>query len=296
MCSSDLETVLALGNPFGLGASVTRGILSSKNRRPLVGGEPLNFEDWLQTDAAINPGNSGGPLINLRGEMIGLDVAVFPKGQGLGFAIPVKQLADALSEFFVPEVTDALWLGLKVKAGPYPLHITTILPGSPAEKAGLRVGQEIVEVNGQTPRSLADFHRRVTTNETRRVTFTVLDKGERRSLPTQLLTLDDLVRAKLGLTLTNLTPQTAASFRVEPGQGLLIDAVEKNSPAARAQLQPGLLLTGVNGQATGDLLNAALLLSAKKSGEAVQLAVVVPRRVAGNYTELRPGTATVTVR
>ena len=85
------ETVIALGNPFGLGGSVTRGILSSKNRRPSTGEEPLGMEDWLQTDAAINPGNSGGPLVNLRGELIGLNVAVYrdehagERGIGVGF-------------------------------------------------------------------------------------------------------------------------------------------------------------------------------------------------------------------
>src|SRR5215471_11961104 len=88
------ETVLALGIPYGLGGSVTKGILSSKNRRPSNGTEPLDVEDWLQTDAAINPGNSGGPLANLRGELIGVNVAVYreedsgQRGMGVGFAIP----------------------------------------------------------------------------------------------------------------------------------------------------------------------------------------------------------------
>src|ERR1019366_8688069 len=81
------ETVLALGNAFGLGVSVSRGILSSKTRRPPVASEVLEMEDWLQTDAAINPGNSGGPLVNLRGELIGLNVAMFREGHGIGFAI-----------------------------------------------------------------------------------------------------------------------------------------------------------------------------------------------------------------
>src|SRR5262249_5766202 len=105
------ETVLALGNPFGLGGSVTKGILSSKNRRPASGNEPLDVEDWLQTDAAINAGNSGGPLVNLRGELIGLNVAVTrqDQGMGLGFSIPVKQVSAAFARFFTPELTDALW-------------------------------------------------------------------------------------------------------------------------------------------------------------------------------------------
>ena len=91
------ETVLALGNPFGLGGSVSRGILSSKSRRTETEGSQLDIPDWLQTDASINPGNSGGPLINLDGEIIGINVAVLKEGQGIGFAIPVKRVNEALS-------------------------------------------------------------------------------------------------------------------------------------------------------------------------------------------------------
>src|SRR5438093_2581489 len=105
------ETVLALGNPFGLGGTVTKGILSSKSRRPPTDVEPLDVQDWLQTDAAINPGNSGGPLINLRGELIGINVAV-GQGQGIGFAIPVRRVSEALSEIYRPEIMHGNWLGI----------------------------------------------------------------------------------------------------------------------------------------------------------------------------------------
>ncbi len=96
------ETVLALGNPFGLGGSVTRGILSSKSRRPPAENEPLDILDWLQTDAAINPGNSGGPLVDLRGQLIGINVAIYREGQGIGFAIPVKRVTEAIAEIYSP--------------------------------------------------------------------------------------------------------------------------------------------------------------------------------------------------
>ena len=149
------ETVLALGDPFGLGGSVTKGILSSKTRRPAAGGESLDINDWLQTDAAINPGNSGGPLINLRGELIGLNVAVYREGQGIGFAIPVKQVSEALARFFSPEVTHLLWFGAQFQpAGSSPLLVTEVQPGGPAEKAGLRAGDRILEANGKAPPAL----------------------------------------------------------------------------------------------------------------------------------------------
>src|SRR6185369_10206701 len=98
------ETVLALGNPFGLGGSVTRGILSSKSRTVPKEGESLAIPNWLQTDAPINPGNSGGPLVNLRGELIGINVAIYREAQGISFAVPVKQVSAALAEIYSPEV------------------------------------------------------------------------------------------------------------------------------------------------------------------------------------------------
>ncbi|MBT5928531.1 MAG: trypsin-like serine protease, partial [Verrucomicrobia bacterium] len=156
------ETVIALGNPFGLGSSVSRGILSSKNRRPPMDDEPLEIEDWLQTDAAINPGNSGGPLINLAGEMIGLNVAVFKEGQGIGFAIPVKRVNDAIGEIMTPEVLDGLWFGAKVKAGTIPLVVSEVVDASPASEAGLRIGDDILRLNGLEVDHIVDFYQSLT--------------------------------------------------------------------------------------------------------------------------------------
>ena len=292
------ETVLALGNPYGLGGSVSRGILSSKARRPALGEEPLDVEDWLQTDAAINPGNSGGPLINLRGELIGLNVAVYreEQGMGVGFAIPVKQAAAALSDFFAPEWTDSLWFGAKVKASPYPLVVTAVQPGSPADKAGLRAGQEIAEVNGKAPKSLVNFNRLITTNGLRRATLTVVEKGARRTLQVQLEPFDRLIRARLGLTLSTLTRDRAALYQVNPGAGLFVEGVEKDSPADRAQIQRDFLLTAIEGQVTGDLLAVVNVLSAKKPGERVRLSVVVRRRVGNGFMQLQQGMVTVQLR
>src|SRR3989442_4149076 len=134
------ETVLALGNPFGLGGSVTRGILSSKSRRPAKENETLDVMDWLQTDAAVNPGNSGGPLINLRGELIGINVAIYREGQGIGFAVPVKRVSAALAEMYSPEVLGSLWFGARVRPGGTPLPVTAVQIESPAGKAGPRAG------------------------------------------------------------------------------------------------------------------------------------------------------------
>lgn len=276
------ETVLALGNPYGLGESVSRGILSSKNRRPPVGDEPLEIADWLQTDAAINPGNSGGPLINLRGELIGLNVAVY-QGQGIGFAIPVKQVAAALSQFFTPELTDELWLGLRLKANSSPPVITAVQPGSPADKAGLRAGQQILQVDSQPVSNLIGFTKLVAASGRNNLNLMVGQNQDRRAVRVTLVPFPDLIRQKLGLDLGAPSPQ-----------GLLISEVETNSPADRAQLQRGFLLTAVDGQPARDLWKVGNLLTTKQTGETVLLTVVVPRRPGGGYA--RQGTTTLQVR
>src|SRR5262249_42159548 len=117
--------------------------------------------NWLQTDAAINPGNSGGPLINLRGELIGLNVAVYREGQGIGFAIPVKQVSEALASFFSPEVSHSLWFGARLKSGPPPLEIAGVQAGGPAEQAGLKTGDKVIQINGQPVDGLIQFNRKV---------------------------------------------------------------------------------------------------------------------------------------
>lgn len=292
------ETVIALGNPYGLGASASRGILSSKNRRPPTGDEPLNVADWLQTDASINPGNSGGPLIDLRGDLIGINVAVYREqlGMGVGFAIPVKQISDALAEFFTPEAKDGIWFGARVKVVAGPLMVTAVQPGSPAERAGLREGQQIVQVNGRTPKSLVDFNHLLTAGNARSATLLVEQQSQRRTVRTQLVPFTDLIRQKLGLVLTNLTSEAAASFQVKTDDGMLIEQVDKNSPADKAQLQRGFLLTGIDNHSAANLLAVADVVSTKKPGDWAHLSVVALRQVADNQIEYRQGPVDVEVR
>jgi S1-C subfamily serine protease len=299
------ETVLAMGNPYGLGGSVSRGILSSKNRRPSAGDEPLNVEDWLQTDAAINPGNSGGPLVNLRGELIGINVAVFRQGQGMGvgFAIPVKQIASALTDFFAPELTDALWFGARVaQSGSDPLFIRSVQTGSPAERAGLRPGQRIVQVNGVAPRNLAAFNRLLTAETAPAggagakgptATLVVEQNGRRLTCRVTLMPFAELIREKLGLTLLELGGEAARGWAGAGVEGLLIDDVLKDSPAARARLQRGLVLRAVDGQPARSLLAVGEALSGKRPGETLTLTVLAPRRAGPGFVEYQ---VPVTVR
>ena len=287
------ETVLALGNPFGLGGSVSRGILSSKSRIAPKEGESLDIPNWLQTDASINLGNSGGPLVNLRGELIGINVAVLSQAQGIGFAIPIKRVAEALSEIFPTECVKSFWFGARIKVGTSPLVISTVQPQSPAGKAGLKAGDAILQVNGKPPKSFIDFTDLLAANPDVEVKLAVQRGPDRRNvalrlLPEKAVFNAQLIRDKLGLSLEELTPQLAARYGVRQTEGFIISGVESDGPAADAGLKRAILVTAIDGQTPPDLTAAAKLIFAKKKGDRVQLDIAIQQRL-GNFNVLRQG-------
>ncbi|WCJ60635.1 trypsin-like peptidase domain-containing protein [Fontisphaera persica] len=295
------ETVIALGNPFGLGGSVSRGILSSKNRRPLTGNEPMDVADWLQTDAAINPGNSGGPLVNLRGELIGINVAVYREGQGIGFAIPIKMVSEALSESFTPENLKGLWFGARVKPGAYPLAVTNLMEGSPAAKAGLKEGDQILAVDGQPVHSFIEFNRLLLrSGEEREVPLRVkrgrVEEVVRvRLIPEKSFFNEKLIERHLGATLQEMTPEMAQRWGLQSGSGLWVAAVEKDGPAERAGLERGMIVLAVEEEAVGDVVTTAKILHSRKAGDSLSLQLLVPRR-RGSFLTIQQAVIKVRLR
>jgi S1-C subfamily serine protease len=291
------ETVLALGNPFGLGGSVTRGILSSKSRQMPKEGEQLDIPNWLQTDAPINPGNSGGALVNLRGELIGINVAVlneaeaykqraqginFERAQGIGFAIPIRLVEEALSDIFPTEFVKSYWFGARVKVGSYPLVITTVQPESPAGRAGVKIGDVVMQVNGKVPKNFIDFGNLLAANPGVAVPITVR-RGETlqdisvKLVPEKSVFNAAMVREKLGLSLE------------KNSNGFVISEVQSGGPADNAGLQRGMVVRAIDGQAPPtELAGIAKILYAKKKGEPVRLDIVFAER-AGNFNVLRSG-------
>jgi S1-C subfamily serine protease len=289
-----------MGNPFGLGVSVSRGILSSKSRRPPAENEPLDMPDWLQTDAAINPGNSGGPLLNLRGELIGLNVAIYREGQGIGFAVPVKRIAAALAEIYSPEWLEKMWFGARLRPGTQPLVVMSVQADSPAEDAGLRVGDRILELAGKTPKSFVEFNRELLARKRQEISLVVERDRQKRELKLRLLAESvffnaDLVRKKTGLTLEAPTGAAANNLAAARARGLVVADVEPRSPAAEAALAPGMLLTAIDGQAVEEVVTAAKTLHGKTKGQKVRLDLIVPSR-RGPIIQLSPAAVEVAVR
>ncbi len=277
------ETVLALGNPFGLGGSVSRGILSSKSRRPEEEDAPLGIEDWLQTDAAINPGNSGGPLINLRGELIGINVAIHREGQGIGFAVPIKRVTEALAEIFSPEL-GRLWFGARVRPTGSQLKVESVEPDSPAAKAGLREGDLVRKINDREPRGFVEFIRELlTAGEEEEITLSYERDGRTRTARVRLVAEAEvfnakLIKSKTGLSLQEMDRDLAARLGLWSTQGLLVAGVEPDSPADELGIEPGNVIFGFDGDAVDDVVTAAKLLRALSSGEKVELAVLIQAR------------------
>ncbi|GIX22563.1 MAG: serine protease [Gammaproteobacteria bacterium] len=262
------EWVIALGNPFGLQHTLTVGVVSAKGRTTVGIND---YEDFIQTDAAINPGNSGGPLVNLDGEVIGVNTAIFTRSggyMGIGFAIP-SNLAAAIARQLVEkgEVVRG-WLGVLIQPltsdlaesfGVKPgegVVVADVSEDSPAAKAGLKQGDIIVAYQGRPVRDVGQLRNAVSlTPPGTKARVTVLRDGKRRELTVTIGRLDEAVatagggRAQvdaLGLTVAPLDEDTAALLDLEAGEGVLVQAVEAGSVAARAGLQPGMVIVQVN--------------------------------------------------
>lgn len=270
------DWALAIGNPFGLSHTVTAGIISARGRSNIgiVGQESggVGYEDFIQTDAAINPGNSGGPLVNLDGQVIGVNTAIVTRSggyQGIGFAIPINMVKYVTKELrekgsvtrgylgvwiqdMSPEMAE--WFGTREG-----IVVSTVEPDSPAGKAGLQKDDVIVEIDGNPVKDTGTFRAKVaTTSPGSKINLTVLRGGERKHLTvtvggkesTQLASAQPSSggAAGLGISVQNLTGELAQQFGYENEKGVVITQVDPNSDAARKGVSPGMLIIEVNRQ------------------------------------------------
>ncbi|MCF8118034.1 MAG: Do family serine endopeptidase, partial [Desulfarculaceae bacterium] len=249
------DWVLAVGNPFGLEHTVTAGIISAKGR--IIGAGP--YDNFLQTDASINPGNSGGPLINLQGEVVGINTAIVPQGQGLGFAIPVNTTKQIIAQLKTTGRVIRGWLGVTIQpvtkelAEKFGLDeamgalVADVVPDSPAAKAGLMRGDVIVRYDGKKVKDMQALPRLVAeTPVGSEVAVEVVRAGKKRPLQVTIgeLKSDAAPKAKaskpeqtkLGLSLQELTPDLAKQLGIPGKKGLVITGIQGGSPGAEAGL------------------------------------------------------------
>jgi len=252
------EWVIAIGNPFGLNNTLTVGVVSAKGRTSLGIND---YEDFIQTDAAINPGNSGGPLVDLDGEVVGMNTAIFTRSggyMGVGFAIPInlaKVIANQLIAqgeitrgylgIGIQDLTSDLAesFGIKEVKG---IVVTQVYEDSPADKAGFKQGDVVVAFDGQDVADVGSLRNAVSlTPPGSKKPITIIRDGNRKTLTATIgkLTEDKLAQAsggstesteELGLTVQTLTPQLAQQFNTEPGEGVVVTDVTPGSIAARA--------------------------------------------------------------
>lgn len=265
------EWVLALGNPFGLSHSLTAGIVSAKGRSSIGMND---YEDYIQTDAAINPGNSGGPLINLEGEVVGINTAIYSRSggyMGIGFAIPASLARDIYPRLVEHGSVTRGYLGVTIQeltpelAATFGLDETSgvlvseVVPGTPAEDAGLQPGDVIIALDGEPVTAMGALRNRIALNAPgSTIKLTILREGRERRVKVKIGELPAGAAAvtnepgrveQLGLSLTPLDAELAARHGYEGQNGLVVTAVDPDGLAARAGIRPDMLLERVDRRA-----------------------------------------------
>jgi len=271
------DWVVAIGNPFGLNNTVTSGIVSAKGR--VIGAGP--YDDFIQTDASINPGNSGGPLINMQGELVGINTAILPNGQGIGFAIPVNTAKPLVPQLISTGAVTRSYLGVNIQSITPELAkaltlrdrkgalVADVVSGGPADQGGIKRGDVIIAYNGKV---VEDSHHLpalvAATPVAQEATVTILRNGQERKLSMKVEELPGDKAAsekplhptagKWGLQLRDVNPQVAQRFHLKEEKGAVVAGLEPGSRAAEAGRPPGDLILEVNRQPVGsvkDVLN-----------------------------------------
>jgi len=256
------ETVIAIGNPFGLSHTVTTGVISALNRS--VRTQSGVYHNFIQIDASINPGNSGGPLLNINGELVGINTAIYSGAEGIGFAIPIDRARRIVSDLINYGRVHTAWLGITVQDLTKNLidyfHlpvdrgvlITQVMPGSPAKDKGLKRGDVLTELNKNNIGSSRDYYDQLsqhTADELLHLTLIRDGKREEMSIKAASFPPDlalDLAFDRLGFKVEDLNKRLAAQYRLENKESLVIVTVKKGSQSDKIGIEPGDLVRGIN--------------------------------------------------
>ncbi|MFC1855742.1 DegQ family serine endoprotease [Thermodesulfobacteriota bacterium] len=265
------EWVIAIGNPFGLGATVTAGIVSAKGRT--IGSGP--YDNFIQTDASINPGNSGGPLFNIKGEVIGINTAIIANANGIGFAVPINMAREIMTQLKETGHVTRGWLGVYIQeitkelADSFDLErkigalVSDVFKDSPAEEAGVKRGDIIIKYDGHEIKKMKDLPKLVAlTPIDKKVEVVVLRKGKEMSITVTIVKMKEEEKAKkesssdlkdkFGMLVQDLTPEIAKHFGLEDEAGVIITDLDITGPAGKADLKRGDVILEANQEEVKD--------------------------------------------
>jgi len=275
------ETVIAIGNPFGYENTVTAGIVSALDRQLVFAGDQgeITYRGLIQTDAAINPGNSGGPLLNVLGELVGVNTAIRGDAENMGFAIPVNQLRALLPNIRSPEQLHRVQVGMRVRGRGRPV-VVEVLTDSPAAEAQVRPGDNLLSVDGTRLSDALDFY------------FEMLGKRAGQSVAIELMRDDKklavrlqlrpvpkpdgvaLARQRIGIALDELAPSDATRLGLGAEGALVITEVERGSPADRADMYRGDVLWQLGRYHVSNLDEVGQILKDTQSGDVMYIRIV----------------------
>ncbi len=257
------QWVVAIGSPFGLEHTVTAGIVSAKGR--VIGSGP--YDDFIQTDASINPGNSGGPLINMKGEVIGINTAIIAGGQGIGFAIPVDLARGIIKQLKAHGSVTRGWLGVGIQdlnreiadyygvEGKKGTLVMEVFPGDPADEAGIKPRDIIISVAGkdvESSRDLTGIIANIPVGE--KIKVKVLRNGREKTLRVTIAKRKDTIAAsddaqqgnELGIQVSELTEEMARRFRIKGIEGVIVSRVEPGSKGEEGGVLMGDIIKEIN--------------------------------------------------
>jgi len=287
------EWVLAIGNPFGQDLTVTSGIISAKGRHLGLS----QFEDFLQTDAAINMGNSGGPLINMKGEAIGINSTILTPSAGnigIGFAIPANLAKKVVADLKTKGKVVRGWFGIQIQeitegdAKDYDLPaggvlVSRVEENSPAQKAGLKRYDLITAVNGRTVKSMSGLQMEIANAAPGdEVSVTVFRNRDKLVLKVKVTEAPDAAKEQdvaessgvdLGMTLIKNTPALARQYELKTPKGLVVDNVERGGAAAANGIKPGDVILAVNRTEIDSVEQFRRILAGRRAGSAIMLLV-----------------------
>ena len=314
--SDDIEVgdyAIAIGNPFGLERTVTQGIVSFKGRSglPIAGGGPL-YQDFIQTDASINFGNSGGPLTDIRGQVIGINTAINPAGQGIGFAIPInlaKNVADQLIStgrvvrgylgVLPQELTADLAEGLGLKSASGVL-VAKVEDGTPADKAGLKDQDVIVRFNDQETPNVAKFRQVVADAKVgARVKMVIFRNKKEKTITAQIGEMpgEEVAQAGqekpdkpwLGIKeVISISSEEAKAAGIKDKEGVVVKSIESGSAADAAGLRAGDIIKKIDGQTVKTVADYSKALGSKRQ-ESRPVVFLIKRGEALRFFAVRPG-------